>query len=118
MRASQRRAGSPIKIAARFEFDPEEYAAEQNYGFGVTPTATEPTNSSTFSHVANPLDNGKYVGTNTQLLVDGDETDYLRVSVRGVQAVDADFAVGKYVWAFSELSAGVIQFLSDPYLIV
>ncbi len=117
LRASQAKAGAPIKAAAHFRWNKDEWALEDDTNFGTTPTSSPPATLSAFAYVESATPDRSTVNDRQEQTagVLTAEVRDMRYSITHV--VGTNYLAGHYLWCWSSLAGGAIQAISAPYLI-
>lgn len=119
LRARQRSAGALINAVARWAWDKDGWAANNNVHFGVTTSATEPTNLSELAGSVDSVENGTARYYTSDRRVDGtQESATIRTQFNARIPVVSPFTAGRYLWAISSEGDGDVQSIDGPYLII
>src|ERR1041385_3036022 len=116
LRASPGRKGAPIRIVWTYTADLAGDAAAAETGIGITTSSTTPAAVGDFAHTLGDLPNGR-ADTRQKQTFDssGDAATLFKYTrEQGQAAIDSNFVVGRYVWAFARMSDDTLH-LSSSY---
>ena len=110
-------AGQPIQVRAILDMDMDGWEAVDDFNLGVMTSAAVPTSKSSFAHVETATSDLSENITHNWLRDTGLFKQSVTYILQTAQALDANYAAGRYLWYWSSLADDTIQALSKPYRI-